>query len=81
MERHTDLAEVLHAQNRRENVLRFLVQHQDLPYRGPGGGGHLEPRRSLCPRSRDGGGWGFDGGVEVEHGEECIRLRLLYGDG
>ena len=54
VKRNPNLAEILHPQNRSEDVLRFLVQHQDLPYWGASGSGDLEPRGSLS-RSRDGG--------------------------
>ena len=54
MEGNTNVAEILHPQNRGEDILRFLVQHQDLPNWRTGGRGNLEPRGTLAGR-QDGG--------------------------
>ena len=54
MKRDTNIAEILHPQNRGEDILRFLVQHQDLPNWRPSGRRNLESRCALSG-SQDGG--------------------------
>ena len=76
MQRDPRVAQVLHPQDGREDILRVLVEHQHLPHRRASGNWRF---RHLLPACGEGATWIFNGVVEIEEGQQCAGLRLLQG--